>query len=100
MESRLQQPWLEFIRNHIPQILGTGLFMDARLTKVLVDEQDGGVTYSIQYKARSREALETYYTDHAESFRKETHNIFGDKILFFRTELDVIDEYTVHPNLN
>jgi len=100
MEARVQQPWLEFIREHIPRVLATGHFMDARLTRVLVEEADGAVTYSVQYKAKSREALDKYYQEHAEDLRKQSHEIFGDKVLSFRTELEVIDEYTVHHNLN
>lgn len=100
IDARIQVPWLEWIRNHIPKVLGTGHFMDARLTRVLVDEADGAVTYSIQYKAHSREALEAYYENEAEELRKEGHEMFGDKVIAFRTELEVIDEYTVHTNLN
>lgn len=100
MDARIAPEWLEWIRDHIAQVLGTGLFMDARLTEVLVEEQDGSKTYSIQYKAKSREALTTYYNTHAEELRKDAQLKFGESVLSFRTELDVIDEYMVHGNLN
>ena len=100
MDARLAPVWLEWIRGHIAQVLGTGLFVDARLTEVLVEEQDGSKTYSIQYKAKSREALTLYYNNHASALRMEAAKKFGDNVLSFRTELDVIDEYIVHENLN
>lgn len=100
MASHLEEEWLEWIREHIAQILGTGLFKDAKLTRVLVEEQDGSSTFSIQYKAISRETLETYYSKHAGSFRKEGFQKWGEQVLAFRTELDVLDEYMVHGNLN
>jgi hypothetical protein len=100
MDARIAPIWLEWIREHIAQVLGTGLFMDARLTEVLVAEQDGSKTYSIQYKAKSREALTTYYDTHAAGLRKEAQLKFGESVLSFRTELDLIDEYVVHGDLN
>ncbi len=100
MNSAIEPEWLPWIREHIAHVLGTGLFMDARLTRVLVEENDGSSTFSVQYKAKSREALDRYYTHHADAFRKVGLEKFGDSVLAFRTELEVIDEYMVHGNMN
>ncbi|PRP68086.1 DUF4286 family protein [Nonlabens agnitus] len=100
MAQSLEKEWLEWTREHIAQVLGTGLFMDARLTRVMVEEQDGSSTFSIQYKASSREALELYYEKHAPALRQEAIKKFGDRVLSFRTELDMIDEYRVTGNMN
>ena len=62
IDKSIQNDWLIWIKEHIPQVLATGKFIEAKLTKVLVEEEMGGVTYSIQYRAKSREALESYYT--------------------------------------
>ncbi len=95
MHSTLEIEWLEWIREHIAKVLGTGLFIDARLTRVLVEEQDGSSTFSIQYKAISKSALQKYYDNHAVALRKEGAEKFGEQILSFRTELELIDEYQV-----
>jgi len=100
MAQELEAEWLEWTREHIAQVLGTGLFMDARLTRVLVDDPDGHSTFSIQYKASSRESLDMYYEKHAPAFRKEAAGRFGERVLSFRTELDLIDEYRVTGNMN
>ncbi len=100
MSQSLEAEWLEWTREHIAQVLGTGLFMDARLTKVLVEEDDASSTYSIQYKASSRKSLDLYYEKYAPGLRKQAYEKFGEQVLSFRTELEVIDEYRVHPNLN
>lgn len=90
--------WLDWIKEHIPQVLATGKFIDAKLTKVLVEEEMGGTTYSIQYKAHSRQALDAYYAQDAERLRGDGLKRFADKMLAFRTELEVIDEYSVNFN--
>jgi hypothetical protein len=66
------------------------------MTKVLVEEEMGGQTYSIQYKSYSREALDAYYRDDAENLKKEGLKRFADKMLAFRTELEVLDTYAVN----
>lgn len=95
IDESIHQEWLEWIKVHIPQVLGTGLFSDAKLTRVLVEEEKGGVTYSVQYRAKTREDLDNYYKNHANRLRQDGLKRFADKVLAFRTELQVIDEYNV-----
>ncbi|WP_411766373.1 DUF4286 family protein [Winogradskyella sp. A3E31] len=98
VDDEVHDQWLVWIKEHIPQVLATGKFSDAKLTRVLVEEEMGGVTYSIQYKAHSRKALDDYYKEDAERLRADGLKLFADKMLAFRTELEVIDEYTVDFN--
>lgn len=96
MHQSLENTWIEWIRDHIPQVLGTGLFLDARLTQVLVKENDGSSTFSVQYKAKSRAALDLYYEKYAPALQQQGLEKFGESVLSFRTELEMIDEYTVN----
>ena len=63
------------------------------MTQVLVEEEMGGLTYSIQYTAKTREDLDAYYKNDAEKLRTEGLVKFADKMLAFRTELKVIQEF-------
>ncbi len=94
IDKAVHDQWLVWIKEHIPQVLSTGCFTEAKLTKVLVEE-DQGVTYSVQYRAKSREDLERYYSIYADALRNDALKHFSDKVLSFRTELEVIDEYSV-----
>jgi hypothetical protein len=95
VDKTINKEWLTWIKEHIPEVLATGKFKEAKLTKVLVtdDETD---TYSIQYRAHSREALDAYYAEDAERLRGDGLKRWADKSLAFRTELKVIDEYAVN----
>lgn len=97
VDNSIHNEWLDWIKEHIPQVLATGKFSDAKLTKVLVEDDDAH-TYSIQYRAHSKEALVSYYRDDAEGLRKAGLAKFADKMLAFRTELEIIDEYSVDFN--
>ena len=94
IDKSITTEWLQWIKEHIPQVLATGKFKEAKLTKVLV-EDDESDTYSIQYRAHSRAALDAYYAEDAERLRQDGIKRFADKMLAFRTELEVVDEYSV-----
>ena len=96
IDNSIHDEWLKWIKEHIPQVLGTGKFEKATLTKVLVEEDMGGHTYSVQYRSYSREALDAYYREDAEKLRTDGLKRFADKMLAFRTELQIVDEYTVN----
>jgi hypothetical protein len=95
IDKSIHDEWLAWIKEHIPQVLATGKFTEAKLTKVLVEEDLGGTTYSVQYRAKSREALESYYKEDADRLRKDGLSKFADKMLAFCTELEIIDEYSI-----
>ena len=50
IEETIHDEWVRWMNEeHIPEMLATGKFTKALMTKVLVEEEMGGVTYSIQY---------------------------------------------------
>ncbi len=88
--SSIEKEWLRWMQEkHIPEVLATGKFSEAKMSQVMVDEEEG-VTYSIQYTTDSKETLDRYYIEDAPELRQEGIELFGDKLLAFRTELKVI----------
>ncbi len=98
IDDSVHKEWLIWIKEHIPKVLATGKFESAKLTKILVEEELGGQSYSIQYTSYSREALNAYYKENAEALRSDGLKKFANKMLAFRTELEIIDEYKVNFN--
>ena len=94
VEESIHEAWLSWMKNkHIQEVLNTQKFQSARLVKVLVEEDMGGTTYSVQYFTDSREKLDAYYLEDAPRLREEGRRLFGDKMLAFRTELEVLEEF-------
>jgi len=89
----MHDEWLNWIKTHIIKVLNTGKFTSAKLTEVLVEEEMGGKTYSIQYAANSREDLENYYKFNAPKLQSEGLKRFADKMLTFKTELKIVEEF-------
>ncbi len=94
IHESVHDQWLHWMQQkHIPEILATGKFSTARLVKVLIEEEMGGITYSVQYTTDSKATLEKYYIEDAPKLRDEALQLFGDKMLAFRTELELISEH-------
>lgn len=92
IEETKHKEWLDWMKNeHIPEMLATGKFSKALLSKVLVEEEMGGLTYSVQYTTDSKGTLEQYYTEDAERLRAKS-NKFAGHFVAFRTELEIINE--------
>jgi hypothetical protein len=94
IHESVHDQWMRWMQEkHIAEVLATGKFTSARLVKVLVEEEMGGTTYSIQYTTDSKETLERYYQEDAPRLREEGQRLFGEKMLAFRTELELISDY-------
>lgn len=91
VKESVKDSWVSWmIKTHIPDVLATGKFLEATMTRVLVDEEMGGITYSVQYKVKDRKTLDLYYQTDAERLRNETIKRFGNSLVAFRTELEVV----------
>jgi hypothetical protein len=93
IDEAVHKEWLTWMETHIIDVLNTGKFTTAKLTEVLVDEEMGGKTYSIQYSVNTRKDLAAYYKEDADRLQMESLKKFGDKMLAFRTELKLIKEF-------
>lgn len=94
IHESVQEQWMIWMQHkHIPEMLATGKFSSARMVRVLVEEEMGGFTYSVQYTTDSKTTLEQYYQEDAPKMRDEGTKLFGDRMLSFRTELEVISEH-------
>lgn len=94
IDESIHQQWLDWMQNeHIANMIATGKFTSARLVKVLVNEEMGGVTYSVQYTAPNKETLEAYYNENQYDLDMEGRKRFADKMLTFSTELQIISEH-------
>jgi len=94
IEESVQQEWLAWMKKtHIPEVINTGMFVSAKMSKVLVEEQMGGITYSIQYSCESKAKLDEYQEKFAPQLQQEHTKKFQGKFVAFRTLLEVISEF-------
>ncbi|MBA0882084.1 DUF4286 family protein [Flavobacterium undicola] len=94
IHESVHDKWMIWMQHkHIPEMLATGKFTNAKLVRVLVEEEMGGVTYSAQFTTDSLVTLEKFYQEDDAVLQAEGQKLFGEKMLTFRTELQVIFEF-------
>lgn len=92
IEEDVHDKWLKWMKGHfIPAMLATGKFTQALMSKVLVQEEMGGITYSTQFRTKDRDTLDRYYAENQAEFIQKFDSFKG-KAVFFSTEMEVIDQ--------
>jgi len=90
IENDVHEEWLNWMKEiHVPDVMRTGYFVENKICKVLVDEEQG-TTYSIQYTCVNMKDLEEYQREHAPRLQKEHAEKFANKFVSFRTLLEIV----------
>jgi hypothetical protein len=94
VEPSVEKIWLEWMeQHHIPEMHATQKFTNTKIFKIITDQDTGGISYAVQYYCENKAKLEAYFSKNADQLRQSVHAKFGNQILFFRTELQLIHEY-------
>jgi hypothetical protein len=90
IENDVREEWLNWMKNvHIPDVMATGYFLENKICRVMVDEEQG-TTYSIQYTAAGMKDLEEYQRLHSPRLQKEHSERYANKFVAFRTLLEIV----------
>lgn len=90
VENEVREEWIRWMKEvHIPDVMKTGLFIENRFCRVMVDEESG-TTYSIQYMCATMTDYENYRDNHAQRLQKQHTDKFRDKYVAFRTLLETV----------
>lgn len=90
IENDVREEWLQWMKEvHIPNVMSTGLFIENRICKVLVEEESG-TTYSVQYTCNKMGDIEKYQQEYAPGLQKEHSDKYQGKFVAFRTLLEVV----------
>ena len=93
IDPAIQDDWLQWMREtHIPDVMRTGMFLQAQINQVL-SEEDTGVTFAIQYTCESKEMLDQYQSVFAPALQAEHTQRYNGKFGAFRTLLQIIEKF-------
>ena len=91
VDKDIEDEWLQYMKEkHIKDVLNTGLFVESKMYKVLHDQDDGTISYSIQYFARSIEDVQQYLEVFAPVLIEQHRKKFEHKHIAFRTLLEEV----------
>lgn len=90
IENDVREEWLNWMKTiHMPDVMRTGYFLNSRVCKVLVDEEQG-TTYSFQYTCANLKDLEEYQRLHSLRLQNEVAKRYANKFVAFRTILEEV----------
>ena len=89
IDDEVHDEWFDWMNAvHIPDVMNTGMFLEARFSKILAEEE-GGKSYSVQYLCSTMELLEDYQANFAPKLQEEHTSKFKGRFVAFRTLLRV-----------
>lgn len=95
IDVSIEKEWKKWmIENHIPDVLKTKCFLEAKLSKIH-GEEEGGRSYSIMYLASTQEHFDRYQVHFAPKLQKEHLLKFDGKFAAFRTLLTVLEDFKI-----
>ncbi|GAB4405707.1 MAG: DUF4286 family protein [Microscillaceae bacterium] len=94
VEEAIHEEFREWLtRTHIPEVLQTGLFVKHHFLKLLSEEENAAqVTYAVQYFLNNIADFVQYTENYAPALQEKTKARFGEKVLAFRTLLEMLEE--------
>ena len=91
IDQEIEQEWISWIReNHLPFVMGTGLFIDSKMYRILHDENPGTISYSIQHFAKGIEEINQFLNVFAPTLIEQHRQRFINRHVVFQTLLEEI----------
>jgi hypothetical protein len=87
--------WLDWMENqHFPELHTNEKIVPAKIYKIKSGQDPDGVSYAVQYCFENNSKDEPQLKEVADKIWQKVQDKFGDRVLFFRTELELIKEYS------
>ncbi|MBC7554022.1 MAG: DUF4286 family protein [Taibaiella sp.] len=91
VNNEAAEEWIAWMKEeHLADVLSTGLFNDARLSRLLEQPEDEGSTFVAQYFCDDISSYNRYIDEYADGMRAKGLKAFGSKFVAFRTVMEVI----------
>jgi Domain of unknown function (DUF4286) len=91
VDHSIADAWLSWLREeHIPEVIGTGCFTDARILRLMEVDESDGITYAVQYHAESKALYNRYIKDYAAGMRNKSTEKWGEKFVAFRSVMQIV----------
>ena len=88
----IYKDWLVWMKEiYIPEMIATGCFVNAVILKLRGVDDSEGPTFAVQYHAANEDDYEKYLEHFATHLRTAALQKWGDKIVSFRTVLEVVN---------
>ncbi len=91
IDKEIEMEWLAWMKSeHIPDVMNCGMFIEYRFYRILTHDEEGTVSYCVQYYTDDIVKVRKYLDEFAPSL-VEKHKIkYKDRHVAFRTLLEEV----------
>ena len=91
IDKEVELEWINWMKNeHIPKVIATGMFSSHRMFKVISQEEEDSVSYSIQYFSEDLDKVVHYLENLAPPLVEEHMQKYKNRHVAFRTLLEEV----------
>lgn len=91
IDKAIETEWISWMKSYyIPSLMGTGLFAEYKMYKVLTHDDETSVSYSVQCFANKIEDVLKYLNEYAPQLTELHRAQFKDEHVAFNTLLDEV----------
>ena len=91
IDPKIEKNWINWQREeHIPEIMSTKLFSEYKFFHLLEQDETDGMTFVIQYFTPFIENYDLYIEKFAPLLRKKSNEKWGDRVISFRTIMELV----------
>ena len=88
----IHDEWLNWLQQeHIPDLISTGCFSHAVITRLLEIDDTEGPTYAVQYHAQSKALYNKYIDRYADEMRQRSFDKWGNQFIAFRSLMQIVN---------
>jgi len=92
IDNDIEEEWLEWMRQtFIPSLWLTGFFQEKRFLRLLSNEEQGGLTYSLQLTIENLSKYHEFEKHHLQDFRNMLYGKYAGRLVDFQTILEKVD---------
>jgi len=91
VDRQIEKAWLTWMKSeHIPAIMATSLFSEYKWFHLL-EQEEGEVTYVVQYFTPSMEHYKKFMDELSRQFRQKAFDKWSDRFISFRTVMEIVN---------
>ena len=91
LQWEIHDDWVKWMQEkHLNDVMATECFKKYQFVRLLEIDETEGPTYAIQYYCDSKALYNEYLEIHAPQLRKDVLDLFGDKMIGFRSLMQIV----------
>jgi hypothetical protein len=86
-----QNDWIFWVKHeYIPEVTKTDMLVNPRFFRLLVEDEPGNVSYTLQFEVENLDTLENWFMRYGSEMQTTMSNRFQEKVMGFTTMMESV----------